>query len=97
MIVVFNWTSKIAIAAAKKVKLVEGDTDYLQRNYRLAIGINFPYKPTHAAQEFLEYYHILVDHEQLYLRSCNKIVLDPIFSPIDIAAVKHQHAAKRGL
>ena len=42
-------------------------------------------------------YQILVDHEWVYLHLRSKLVLDPILSPIDMAAVKRQHATKFGL
>ena len=40
------------------------------------------------------YYQILVDRECLYLCSCSTLVLYPIFSPVDMAAVKRQHATE---
>ena len=42
-------------------------------------------------------YLIVVDRERLYLHSRSKLVFDPIFSTIDMAAVKGRHATKLGL
>ena len=92
VVAMLKWTFKMAIAATKMVKLVNSNvvvgssqTSSLRMYYVLGMQL------WNCHGDYL----ILVDHEWLYLRSHSKLVISPIFFPINIAAVKCRHATTK--
>ena len=94
VVAMLKWTLKTATAATKKMKLANSNmVAGLPQTFSLRMYYLLGMQPGNCHGDYL----ILVDCERLYLRSHTKLVSDPIFSPVDMAAVKYRRVTKFGV